>query len=195
MHEYDLIAHWYATDRGQCKRPTGVPEVTDLAASLPRGARVLDIGCGTGIPLTRILLDAGHQVVGLDSSGRMLAFFRANLPGVPVVRGLVQHGAFADDTFDAAIAWGVMLHLTQPHQVKAIASVSRMLRAGAPFLFTSADVDGHDALEGTMKGVMFRYYSFTRDSYRALLAEHGLTLLSVHADHGENMYYLSRKIR
>jgi hypothetical protein len=49
MHEYDLIADWYASDRGQAKRPVCVPEVTDLASSLPRGSRVLDIGCGTGI--------------------------------------------------------------------------------------------------------------------------------------------------
>ena len=67
MREYDEIAEWYASDR---THPTGVPEVTALAASVPRGARVLDIGCGNGLPITRTLLDAGHHVIELDKVQR-----------------------------------------------------------------------------------------------------------------------------
>jgi ubiquinone/menaquinone biosynthesis C-methylase UbiE len=75
MREYDLTAESFAADRRQT---IGVPEVTALAASLPQGARVLDVGCGNGLPITRTLLDAGHRVVGLDSSSQMLARFRAH---------------------------------------------------------------------------------------------------------------------
>ena len=39
MHEYDLIAEWYASDRNS---EIGVPEVTSLASSLLRGASVID---------------------------------------------------------------------------------------------------------------------------------------------------------
>jgi ubiquinone/menaquinone biosynthesis C-methylase UbiE len=74
MHEYDLIADWYATER---QGPTGVPELQFLIASLPKGASVLDVGCGTGVPLTRTLLGAGCNVVGVDSSSRMLESFQA----------------------------------------------------------------------------------------------------------------------
>jgi len=96
-----------------------------------RGARVLDIGCGNGLPITRTLLDAGHHVIELDSSREMLTRFRANLPATPVIRGLIQTTAFADKVFDAAVAWGVMFHLTHENQAKAIASVSRVLRKRA----------------------------------------------------------------
>ena len=103
MREYDAIAEWYAADR---KHHAGVPEVTALASSLPQDARVLDIGCGNGLPITLTLLNAGHRVVGLDSSSQMLARFSANLPATPVIRGLVQACAFANDVFDAAVTWG-----------------------------------------------------------------------------------------
>ena len=157
-----------------------------------RGARVLDIGCGNGLPITRTLLDAGHHVIGLDSSREMLARFRANLPATPVIRGLVQTSAFADEVFDAAVAWGVMFHLTHDDQAKAIASVSRVLRAGAPFLFTAGDVDDVDGgITGTMNGVTFHYYAVP--SYRTLIAEHGLVLVHVYDDPGVSTYYLARK--
>jgi 2-polyprenyl-3-methyl-5-hydroxy-6-metoxy-1,4-benzoquinol methylase len=54
MREYDLIADWYASERAATPADgSGVPEVIALAASIrPRG-RVLDIGCGHGVPLRR----------------------------------------------------------------------------------------------------------------------------------------------
>jgi SAM-dependent methyltransferase len=141
----------------------------------------------------RALLDAGHRVIGLDSSGQMLARFRVNFPDIPVIRGVVQTCGFACNSFDAAIAWGVMFHLDQPDQVRAIASVSRILKTGAPFLFTSGDVDGRVPIEGTMNGVAFRYWSFSVEDYRHVLSEHGFTLSDVHQDSGGNTYYLAQK--
>jgi hypothetical protein len=40
MHEYDLIADWYATER---QGPGGVAEIESLIAALPPGATVLDV--------------------------------------------------------------------------------------------------------------------------------------------------------
>jgi SAM-dependent methyltransferase len=193
MREYDLIAEWYASERVD---PTGVPEVIALAQSIPRGGRVIDIGCGNGIPLTSALLSAGHRIVGLDSSSEMLARFRTNCPETPAVKGVVQSCPFADAVFDAAIAWGVMFYLNPDEAIKAIASVSRVLRAGAPYLFTSGDVEGgYTAKEDTMNGVVFRYFSYSVDSYRRILGEHGFTLIDVQADSGKNggTYYLARR--
>jgi SAM-dependent methyltransferase len=191
MREYDSIAEWYASERVD---RTGVPEVTALAQSLPRAARVLDIGCGNGIPITRALLGTGHRIVAVDSSSEMLARFRHNCAGTPSVHGVVQNLPFADAVFDAAVAWGILFHLDQHEQLKALASVSRLLKAGAPFLFTSGDADGNSAdVVGTMNGVAFHYYSFSRDDYRRVLGENGFTLTDVHADSGKNTYYLAHK--
>ncbi len=191
MREYDLIADWYASER---RDRTGVPEALAVADRIAPGGRVLDIGCGNGVPLARAVLDRGRHVVGIDSAGGMLTRFRVNCPTAPAVRGTVQTLPFAPASFDAAIMWGVMFHLPQPDQIAAIASVARVLRVGAPFLFTSADVDqaaGHPG--APMNGVDFRYYSFTVDGYQRILADHGFAFVSFHTDEGENGYYLATK--
>ena len=172
MHEYDLIADWYAADRS---RDIGVPEVTALAVSLPTGASVLDIGCGTGIPVTRALLAAGCSVLAIDSSSRMFDKFRANFPDIPTLCAAIQSCDLQSLGFDAAVAWGVMFHLDQGDQARALANVSRALKPGAPFLFTSGDRDG--SVEGEMNGVPFRYFSLSVDGYRSLLNEHGFQLI------------------
>jgi len=190
VREYDLIADWYASERLD---QTGVPEAATLASSIPRGSLVLDIGCGNGMPITRALLNEGHRVIGLDSSSTMLARFRRNCPEALAVRGTVQSCPFADGVFDAAVAWGVMFHLNPEDAIRAIANVSRTLQRGAPFLFTSGDIDDFDASESKMNGVTFRYFSYSVDSYRRILGDHSLTLVDVHADSGNNTYYLTKK--
>jgi len=190
MHEYDLIAEWYAAERS---RETGVAEVRALANALPPDSLVLDIGCGNGIPITRTLLESGQCVVGLDSSSAMLQKFQANCPGTRAVLGDIQTCEFAASSFDGAVAWGVMFHFRPDDQVKAIARVADVLKTGAPFLFTSGDTDGFEPKEGTMDGVVFRYYSFSTENYRRILREQGFALVDVHVDSGENTYYLATK--
>ena len=194
MHEYDLIADWYARDR----RTIGLAEVQAFAATLPPGASVLDVGCGSGLPLTKFLVDSGFDVLGLDSSSRMLEKFHANLPQARAVCARIQDVDLSPVAFDAAIAWGVLFHLPLDQQVHAIGAVARGLRAGGRFLFTSGDPDETDwtpdGIEGApMDGVPFHYWSFTREGYRKVMAEHSFTLLGIQKDAGGSTYYSAQK--
>jgi SAM-dependent methyltransferase len=189
MHEYDLIADWYVA--GRKRGDIGIPELTTLIAALPRGAAVLDIGCGDGIPLTATLVDAGCDVFAIDSSEEMVARFRQNFPTVPVTCAAIQAYDFEARTFDAVHAWGVIFHLTPEAQGAAFAKVAALLKPGGLFLFTSGDVDG--SIEGQMNGVTFRYFSFDEAGYRNLLLGHGLKIIDVHTDRGGNTYYLAER--
>jgi SAM-dependent methyltransferase len=191
MHEYDLIADWYATER---VGPGGMPEIESLIAMLPGAATVLDVGCGNGIPLTKALLAAGCKVVGVDSSPRMLERFQSNCPGTPFICSPIQSADLQGQLFDASVAWGVLFHQPHDEQRKAIAKVASALKPGGSFLFTSGDQDG-DKQGEPMNGVPFHYWSFTIEGYRELLAQNGMTLVDVHRDAGQNTYYLAAKQR
>jgi hypothetical protein len=78
-------------------------------------------------------------------------------------------------------------------QAAAFANMSRVLKPGAPFLFTAAEIESADdnGITGTMNGVTFRYYAVA--SYRTLIIEHDLVLVDVHDDPGISTCYLARK--
>jgi SAM-dependent methyltransferase len=192
VKEYDSIADWYPSDRG---RIAGVPEALRAVASLPPGSRILDLGCGNGLPLTNALLNSGFRVVGLDSSRRMLERFRLNLPDAPVVRGDSRECPFADRVFDGAISWGMIFHLTSRDQAQAFASIARVLKPAAPFLFTAGEVPGlagdDPGITGTMNGVTFNYFAVA--DYRSFLIPYGFELVDASVDAGENKYFFARK--
>ena len=120
MHEYDLIADWYARDRTHL---TGLPEVQALANSLPPGASVLDVGCGNGIPLTRFLVEAGFNVLGVDSSSKMRTEH-------PLFGGARSGRPGRDDIVENA-GYGMMLSVPDV-VVRAIQEVVEQTRRPAP---------------------------------------------------------------
>ncbi|MFC7617506.1 class I SAM-dependent methyltransferase [Actinokineospora soli] len=75
---FDLIGKRY--DESFVERDTQIAEVDWLIAQLPQGARVLDLGCGSGLPTARQLLDAGMVVVGVDESRVMLDLAEEQAP-------------------------------------------------------------------------------------------------------------------
>lgn len=103
---FDMIGKRY--DESFVERDVQVAETEWLAAQLPPGARVLDLGCGSGLPTARQLLDAGVEVVGVDESSVMLDLARAQAPG-----GTYLHRDLRDiadlGEFDAAVAFFSLL--------------------------------------------------------------------------------------
>ncbi len=87
---------------------TGLLE--EALAGLRPGARVLEIGCGTG-SFAEVLRRRGHWVVGADPSARMLAVARGR---VPVVRAAAEDLPFADGAFDAAFFFSVLDFVDDP---------------------------------------------------------------------------------
>ncbi len=189
MHEYDQIADWYCSVRNA---EVGLAEVETLAQLLTPGARVLDLGCGDGVPISRFLIGKGFDVLGLDSSSGMIARYRANFPHIPTRCLPAQDAEFVAGSFDAVVAWGVLFHLRGAEQAAVIARVATWLAPGGKFLFTSGDVK--ETAENTMEGVAFRYVSLGAHQYREMLEAAGMHLVKEHADNWENYVYLAQKV-
>jgi ubiquinone/menaquinone biosynthesis C-methylase UbiE len=109
-------------------------EVGNLA-----GARVLDIGCGTGAHLLVFRDDYGCDVAGIDASARMLGEAQAKLPVADLRQGLAEELPFADAAFDAALMMLVVQHLDRP---RAFAEARRVLAEGGRLLVHTPNPDG-----------------------------------------------------
>jgi len=186
MHEYDQIAEWYVATRNP---EVGVPALAAFARRLPPGARVLDVGCGDGIPISQFLVREEFDVVALDSSSEMIARYRVNFPDVPTWCERAEEADFTAKSFEAVVAWGVLFHLSETEQRDVIGKVADWLKPGAWFLFTSGDVEG--ATEGEMNGVTFRYTSLGVSGYRNVIERAGMRLEASHHDEWDNYVYVA----
>ncbi|MGA7490581.1 MAG: class I SAM-dependent methyltransferase [Xanthobacteraceae bacterium] len=98
---------------------------------LEPGARVADLGCGSGT-FTALLARAGYVCVGLDISPKLVAVGRRKHPHIQFVEGDIERLPFPDASFDGALLSGVVHHLPDPS--RCAAEVFRMLRPQGRFL-------------------------------------------------------------
>jgi SAM-dependent methyltransferase len=71
--------------------------------SLPSKARVLDVGCGPGIPVTNALVKASFDVIGLDISPKMIALAKRNVPDAQYTCNSATHINYIEE-FDGVVA-------------------------------------------------------------------------------------------
>src|ERR1700743_3244993 len=124
---YEGIAEMYISGRGRAVNGIGSSTVRTLAQTFGKGAVILDLGCGTGIPVTKILLEAGLKVYAVDASPKMVGEFKQNFPDVPVACESVGRSAFFHRTFDGIIAVGLMFLLPEEGQRALISKMAAAL--------------------------------------------------------------------
>jgi cyclopropane fatty-acyl-phospholipid synthase-like methyltransferase len=168
----------------------GVATVIDWAISLPKGASILDLGCGHGTPISAALVANGFDVYGVDVSPALVEEFRRRLSGATVRCEAVETSTFFGRHFDGAVAVGLMFLLPEEGQVQLINRVARVLNPGGRFLFSSPTQD--TTWEDIMTGRQSR--SLGIEAYKNILRDADLELLGEYTDEGENHYYSTRRV-
>jgi ubiquinone/menaquinone biosynthesis C-methylase UbiE len=105
-----------------------------VLAHSPPPARVLDLGCGTGVLAGR-LAESGYEVTGADPSAGMLGEMRRRFPGVRAVEASGTDLPFADGEFDLSLSVATMHHIAGPGDVqRALGEMARVVRPGGKVL-------------------------------------------------------------
>lgn len=144
-----------------------------LAGELPAGSRILDLGCGTGIPTARQLVAAGHRVTGIDLSAGMLKLCRDNVPEGEFHRmDIADVEARGLGPFDGAAAFFSLLMLPRAEIPRALRMVHGRLRPGAPFALAMVEADVND-FSIPFLGHSIRVSGYLRDDLRRIVREAG----------------------
>ncbi|GKQ37238.1 class I SAM-dependent methyltransferase [Streptomyces sp. A012304] len=124
-HSFNSAAAQYATNRPSY--PSALLDaIEDMAGRPLAGARVADVGAGTGIA-TALLHARGANVVAVEPGDGMAAQFRRALPEVPIVRGDGNHLPLATASLDF-LTYAQSWHWTDP--ARASPEALRVLRPG-----------------------------------------------------------------
>jgi SAM-dependent methyltransferase len=103
--------------------------------SLPQGAKVLDVGCGTGEQIRRIR-ELGFEVSGVEPAPAMRQKAIANNPSNQIVDGTVTALPFEDDSFDGVVCIEVLRYLHRDDVTKSYEEMLRVLRPGGQLFVT-----------------------------------------------------------
>jgi len=112
-------------------------------ADVRRGARILDVGCGTGRWLRRYQ-ELGLHATGVDATPGMLGLARERGTASPLVAGEAGRLPFADAEFDCISDITVVQHIPRSQQPQALGEMVRVLKPGGRLILLEL-IRGEDA--------------------------------------------------
>lgn len=170
---FDAIGQYY--DEAFPRKEGQYECVRKLIGRLPPNAHVLDLGCGTGLPTARQLVDAGARVTGTEISPRMLETARRNVPEARFVQTDVVDLDPAAQSYHAVVAFFVLLCLPRAHIPKVLELIRDSLAPEGVFCMGMVEADADD-LPIPFLGEDVRVSGYTRDEMRAVVEASGFAV-------------------
>lgn len=140
-HGYDQIARQYLAWREE-EPLLFREELQDLANSLPPNARVLDAGCGAGVPVTQFLSEKFH-VTGVDISREQIALAHARVPAAEFIQGdmVALDALCAPESFDAVTCIYALIHVPRERHTRVLENFQRVLKRSGYLLLIAGNND------------------------------------------------------
>ncbi len=115
-----------------------------MLSALPRGATILDLGCGGGEPVARYVISRGFCVVGIDLAESAINLARTRFPRERWIKGDMR-SVVLDGPFAGVIAWRSLTWLSHADQALMATRAAAWLAPGGRLLFNLEPI--HDPAE------------------------------------------------
>jgi ubiquinone/menaquinone biosynthesis C-methylase UbiE len=120
-----------------------------------QGNKVLDLGCGAGIPVARGLVALGHSVIGVDGSAQQIMRARRNAPGATFVEADMCEVEFEAASFDAVCAFYSITHIPSAEQGVIISKIAHWLKPGGTLVASFAAGEAGEWISEWLGTTMF----------------------------------------
>ncbi len=144
---YDRMANKYLSERDKLKTSKYLQQ---LMKYLPKNARILDLGCGAGVPVDDILIKAGYEVLGLDISKEQIKLAKKNCPRGDYAVADIAELKTNEYQMGAVVCFYTLFHLPRTEHKKMLTVMQSYLQKNGMLLVTMGDreFEGRHLLHG-----------------------------------------------
>jgi SAM-dependent methyltransferase len=173
---YDAIAERYHQSR-ETKEDLNVAWLDGLRHLLPPEGRVVDLGCGAGVPISRYFAKRGYQVEGFDLSRAMIELARSEVPEADFTVASMEDLDFEAGSVDLVVSFFAIIHVPRVRHRELFSRIYGWLRPGGAALLSLGANDNPDQTEESWHGARMKWSHFDDVANLKMLEEAGLTIV------------------
>lgn len=171
---YNAIAEKYLAER--TRDSEDVRLLDDFMGRLPAKARVLDAGCGAGLPVAQRLSER-FQVTGVDFSEAQIELARKNVPGAEFLCEDMTKLAFREGSFDGIVSYYAIIHIPREEHPSLLANFHQILKPGGIALLCLGAEHLIDDIDENYLGTCMYWSHYDTETYLRMLQECGFSIL------------------
>ena len=172
---YDRVADRYLA--WTVNGPTRLAYLDRVLALLPHGSDVLELGCGAGEPVARMLSER-HRVTGVDLSSEQIARARVSAPHADFLIGDMTQLILEPRSLDAVIAFYSIIHVPRTLHTDLLSRVASWLRPDGLLVATMGATDSPGTVQEDWLGVPMYFSHFDAPANRAMVQRAGFVIES-----------------
>jgi cyclopropane fatty-acyl-phospholipid synthase-like methyltransferase len=145
---YNKIAKKYSSNRDQFKNNKYLDKLVNL---LKPGSKILDIGCGSGVPIDKYLFDQGFEIKGIDISEEQIKLAQKNLPKCNLEVKDIAKLKKDEYSVDAVVSFYTIFHIPRENHLDLLKKIKTYLNKNGLLLITmgSSEWEGKENFHGT----------------------------------------------
>ena len=171
-----------------------------LVRLVPKNSRVLDLGCGAGVPVAKFLCKF-YKITGIDISAKQIELAKKNVPDGDFVKMDMTEIDFPVNHFDAIVAFYAIIHVPKEEHKDLLKKLFNILRHGGYLLATmgAVELEKEEEIEEDWLGASMYWSHFGKEENIRMLKAIGFDILIskviVEDDDGEerHLYILAQK--
>ncbi len=176
-------------DEGRSTSLYEKPWLDRFLSFLPARGRLLDLGCGSGIPVAGYFLRKGYDLVGVDYADTMIALARQRYPEIewPKAEWIVQDitQLSLEGHFDGIYSWDGFFHLSIAEQRGVLPKLAKLVKTQGAMMLTVGTGEGE--VTGTVGGETVYHASLSPEEYKERLSQYGFENVTYVAEDSDSL--------
>jgi SAM-dependent methyltransferase len=194
---YEVIAETYH-ERRLGREEANEKWLDTMRPLLPPSGRVVDLGCGSGVPITRYFANRGYEVEGYDISPRMLEIARREVPSAIFRERRIEDVDLAPQSIDLVVSFFAIIHVPRDEHAALFARIFTWLKPGGVALLSLGVTDNPDDFEPDWHGAPMAWSHFDAETSLRLLGDAGFEInyseIEEFADGERHLFVIARRV-
>jgi len=171
---YNQIANQYLATRTQGSEDVRL--LDDFIEALAPGAKVLDAGCGAGMPITRLLAEK-LDVIGVDFSATQIELAKQNVPNAKFLCEDLTDLHLPHNFFDGICSYYAIIHIPREEHRALLEKFHLWLNTGGVALLCLGAENLIDDIDENFLGTQMYWSHYDSQTYLKILKDVGFSII------------------